>query len=91
LALAATVGTHEATHVLNYSQNRSVSFFAEIDFFANIGESNFLGSGYDYCSVHVCFLEVLDHRYVLVTGAGGSVDHQVVQFIPKHVGQELLY
>ena len=75
-------------HVLNYSENFDVRFFAEVDRLSDIGCSDFLRSRNEDSAGEV--FNYVDERKKLVAGSGRRIDNDIVQGSPVDIFEELL-
>jgi hypothetical protein len=92
-ALAA-VWADEARHVLNHTEDADARLAAEVELLLHVGDGDGLWCGDDDGACELTrggrlLEERLEQRDVLVGGAWGRVDEQVVEPGPQDVGQEL--
>lgn len=90
LTFTFAIWANEPAHIFDDSQNWSLSFFAEIDFFADIAQGDLLRCCHDDGTEQVGLFQILNNGDVLVTCTRRSIDDEVVEVFPKHIGQKLL-
>ena len=67
-----TARTHKVTHVLNYTNDRDISFSAECDFFPNIEKCNFLRCRDNDGTRYIDVLQIVGDGNMLIRCTGWS-------------------